>query len=351
MEGKMMAVVYHGKGDVRFEERDVPKLEDPKDAILRVTRASICASDLHIEHGAVPRARENIVLGHEWTGEVVEAGEGVKKFKVGDRAAVNCETFCGECYFCKRGYVNNCVVGGWELGCRIDGSHAEYCRVPFADNCLTKIPDGVSDEDALFLGDILSSGFFGAELAEIRAGDTVAVLGAGPVGICTMSCVKLFGPAQIIAVDVDDWRLALAMDNGLADVAINPLKEDVAAKIKSLTEGRGADGVIEVAGGKDTFQTAWQIARPNASVAVVAMYEEPQMLPLERMYGKNLKFKTGGVDAVHGDELMRLIAGKKINTNLLITHRGPLNDVMEGYRVFAERVDHCMKWVITPYER
>lgn len=350
MGEKMWAVVYRGKGDIGLEERDKPRLRDAGDAILRVTRASICASDLHIRNGAVPRAREGVVLGHEFVGEVVTAGEGVKRFKAGDRVAVNCETFCGECYFCRRGFVNNCVVGGWELGCRIDGCHAEFARVPFADNCLTAIPANIQEEDALFLGDILSSGFFGAELAEIRAGDAVAVIGAGPVGLCSMMCAKLFGPALVVAIDVDDHRLELALRHGLADVAINPRREDAESRVKELTQGRGADAVLEVAGGRDTFQTAWKIARPNASIAIVAMYEEPQTLPLDKMYGKNLKFKTGGVDAVHCEELMRLVAGGKLNTGLLITHRGPLNSVMEGYRVFGERQENCLKWVITPYE-
>lgn len=351
MGQRMWAVVYHGKGDVRLEERDVPAILEPKDAVVRVTRASICTSDLHIRHGAVPRAREGVVLGHEFVGEVVEVGSEVRKIRIGDRVAVNCETFCGECYFCKRGYVNNCVAGGWEIGCRIDGCHAEYTRVPYADNCLTPIPESVSDEAALFIGDILSSGLFGAELAAIRPGDTVAVIGAGSVGFCTMMCAKLYGPAAIVALDVDEHRLALARQHGLADATLNPARVDVVQAVRDMTEGRGADAVIEVAGGKNTFQTAWEIARPNAAVAVVAMYEEPQTLPLERMYGKNLVFKTGGVDAVHCDELMRLVAGGKVDTGMLITHRGPLNTALEGYRVFEEREDNCLKWAITPYER
>jgi alcohol dehydrogenase len=351
MGNKMQAVVYHGDGIVQLEERDIPQIREPGDVILRVTRASICASDLHIRHGAVPRARTNIVLGHEFVGEVVTAGAGVKRFQAGDRVAVNCETFCGECFFCKKGFINNCVQGGWELGCRIDGCHAEFTRIPYADNCLTPIPEQVSDENALFIGDILSSGYFGAELAEIKPGDTVAILGAGPVGICSMICARLFGPAQIVAVDVDDHRLKLVMENKLADVTINPLREDAAGRVKELTRGRGADAVVEVAGGKDTFQAAWQIARPNASIAIVAMYEEAQTLPLHQMYGKNLKFKTGGVDAVHFEDEMQIVAAGKIDTGLLITHRAPLNNVMEGYRVFGERLDNCMKWVITPFER
>ena len=347
----MQALVYHGKGKVALEERARPSILDPRDATVRVTLASICASDLHIIHGAVPRAREDVVLGHEFVGEVIAVGERVGKIRVGDMVAVNCETFCGECFFCRRGFVNNCVTGGWELGCRIDGGHAEFARIPFADNCLTVIPDGVTDAAALFIGDILSSGFFGAELAEIAPGDTVAVIGSGPVGLCAMMCARLFGPAAVAAIDVDDHRLDLALRHGLADVVFNPLRDDAEAGLRAMTEGRGADAVIEAAGGADTFQTAWKIARPNASVAVVAMYGKPQTLPLEHMYGKNLKFKTGGVDAVHCAELMRLVAAGRLDTTPLISHRGPLNDILAAYRLFGDRGDNCMKWAVTPFER
>lgn len=351
MRNTMRALVYHGKGEIRLEDREMPRLLGPGDAVVRVTRASICASDLHIIQGAVPRAREDVVLGHEFVGEVVDVGERVRMIRVGQRVAANCVTFCGECYFCKRGFVNNCVSGGWELGCRIDGCHAEFARVPFADNCLTPLPAELPDEDALFVGDILSSGFFGAELAEIFPGDTVAVIGAGPVGLCAMMCAKLFGAALVVAVDVDENRLSLAKRNDLADVAVNPAKEDAEQRVALLTEGRGADAVIEAAGGADSFQTAWKVARPNAVVSVIAMYEEEQTLPLHMMYGKNLRFKTGGVDSVHCGELMRLIGAGRLNTGLLVTNHVPLNRIVDAYQLFAKRTDNCLKWAITPYER
>ena len=177
----MKAAVYHGIGDVRLEERPVPVIRDPKDAIVRVVRSTICTSDLHIRNGAVPRAVPGIILGHEFVGEVVETGSEVVKLSAGMRVAANCETFCGTCFYCKRGFVNNCEHGGWELGCRIDGCQAEYVRVPYADMGLTPIPASVTYEQALFTGDILSSGFWGAEIANINQGDCVAVIGAGPV--------------------------------------------------------------------------------------------------------------------------------------------------------------------------
>lgn len=211
------------------------------------------------------------MLGHEFAGEVVETGNGVKDFKKGDRVSVNCETFCGVCDFCKKGFVNNCINGGWELGCKIDGCQAEYVRVPYADNGLTKLPDNVSYENALFVGDILSSGYWGAELCEITNGDTVAVIGAGPVGLCAMQCAKILGAGKVIAVDIDKNRLELAQKLGFADFISEP--ENCEESIKEITK-YGAHAVIEAAGGKNTFELAYKIARPNAVVALVAMYEK-----------------------------------------------------------------------------
>lgn len=344
-----MALVCHTGGEIRLEERPVPVLKEEGDAIVRVTLSTICTSDLHIRNGAVPRARPDTVLGHEFVGEVVRVGDGVRKLRPGDRVAANCITFCGNCWFCRRGYINNCERGGWELGCRIDGCQAEYVRVPFADQGLTRIPDNVTDKNALFLGDILASGFFGAELCEMKPGDTVAVIGAGPVGLCAMQCAKVFGAARVIALDIREERLTLARRYAGADVVLNPLREDPARAVAALTNSRLADAVIEAAGGDDTFQTAWKIARPNAVVALVAMYENPQVLPLPQMYGKNLIFKTGGVDAVHSEELMQLLAAGRLSTDFLITHEAPLNEILEGYRVFENRLDGCVKWAVTPY--
>ena len=293
---------------------------------------------MHIIKGFVPRAKDDIVLGHEFVGEVVAIGDEVKKVCVGDRVSANCETFCGECYFCKHGWVNNCINGGWELGCRIDGCQAEYVRVPYADNALTKLPDSVSYENALFVGDILASGYFGAEMCEIQKGDTIAVIGAGPVGLCAMMCAKIIGAGKIIAIDIDQTRLKIAQEQGLADVIFTP-------ETCNITN---ADGVIECAGTSETFQLAWKIARPNAIVGVVAMYEENQILPLPKMYGKNLTFKTGGVDANKCDLLVKLIEEKKISTDFLITHTFSLDKILDAYRLFEEKPEGCLKIAITP---
>lgn len=332
----MKALIY--KNGINLGERKMPEIIDSKDAIVKVTLSSICTSDLHIIKGFVPRAKDDIVLGHEFVGEVVAIGDEVKKVCVGDRVSANCETFCGECYFCKHGWVNNCINGGWELGCRIDGCQAEYVRVPYADNALTKLPDSVSYENALFVGDILASGYFGAEMCEIQKGDTIAVIGAGPVGLCAMMCAKIIGAGKIIAIDIDQTRLKIAQEQGLADVIFTP-------ETCNITN---ADGVIECAGTSETFQLAWKIARPNAIVGVVAMYEENQILPLPKMYGKNLTFKTGGVDANKCDLLVKLIEEKKISTDFLITHTFSLDKILDAYRLFEEKPEGCLKIAITP---
>lgn len=327
-------------GKIETVEKPVPVIEKNTDAIIKVTLSSICTSDLHIIHGFVPLAKDGVVLGHEFAGEVVETGDGVKDFKKGDRVSVNCETFCGVCGFCKKGFVNNCINGGWELGCKIDGCQAEYVRVPYADNGLTKLPDNVSYENALFVGDILSSGYWGAELCEITKGDTIAVIGAGPVGLCAMQCAKILGAGKVIAVDIDKNRLELAQKLGFADFISEP--ENCEESIKEITK-YGADAVIEAAGGENTFELAYKIARPNAVVALVAMYEKNQILPLPEMYGKNLIFKTGGVDAVHCKELVKLIAEGKITTDFLITHRFSFDNIKDAYKLFEEKSENCLK--------
>ena len=344
----MKALVYDTKfnGNYNLIEREKPTIQDPKDAIVEVTMSSICTSDLHIIHGQVPRANNNIVLGHEYVGKVIEIGSEVKKLKVGDRVSANCETFCGECFFCKRGFINNCEKGGWEIGCRIDGCQAEYVRVPLADQGLDKLPDNVTDKNALFVGDILATGYFGAEMCEIDKEDTIAVIGCGPVGLCSMICAKVLGAKNIIAIDIEQSRLDLAKSQNLATHYVNQKNCDIEGEIKKLTQNRGADKVIEAAGANNTFELAWKIARPNAIVAVVALYEEDQVLPLPKMYGKNLTFKTGGIDAIHSAKLIDLISQGKINTDFLVTHTYKLENIMEAYETFKTKKDNCIKIAI-----
>ena len=344
----MRAVVYQGSGQIGVEERPMPEIREDEDVILQVTMTTICSSDIHIKHGAVPRAIPGVILGHEFVGKVVRTGSKVKNVRPGDRVAVNVETFCGQCFYCKRGYVNNCTdpSGGWALGCRIDGGQAEYVRIPYGDNGLTLIPDSVTDEQALFTGDLLSTGYWSAKIGEIKKGDTVVVLGAGPTGLCSMMAARLYQPSKIIAVDLLENRLSLPKEQGLADLILNPERADIQDEIRKQTEGRGADVVIEAAGGKNTFQLAWETARPNGTVCLVAMYEEDQMLPLPQMYGKNLTFKTGGVDACDCPEIMKLIEKGKLDATCLITHRTSFENIMEAYRIFEGKEDGVIKWAI-----
>ena len=344
----MKALIWNKSGKIEIVDKKFPEITEPTDAIVKVTMSSICTSDLHIIQGCVPNAVPNTVLGHEFVGEVTSIGSEVKNISPGDRVSANCETFCGECFFCKRGYINNCTTGGWKLGCSIDGCQAEYVRIPFADTGLTKIPDNVSYSNALFAGDILSSGYFGAEMCEIKQNDTIAVIGCGPVGLCAMQCARLLGAGKIIALDIDGSRLRIAKENNLADITINPQVEDAEKIIFNITK-YGADGVIEAAGTDETFTLAWTIARPNAVVAIVAMYENNQILPLPQMYGKNLIFKTGGVDAIHCKKLLEYISQGKLNTDLLISKEVPLNNIIEAYHEFEAKKEGMLKIAVTPW--
>ena len=342
----MLAYTYIEHGRFGLLDKPKPELKDSRDAIVRVTLGSICTSDLHIKHGSVPRAVPGITVGHEMVGVVEQVGSRVTSVKPGDRVTVNVETFCGECFFCQHGYVNNCtdVNGGWALGCRIDGGQAEYVRVPYADRGLNRIPDSVSDEQALFVGDVLATGFWAARISEISGDDTVLVIGAGPTGICTLLCVMLKKPKRIIVCAQSSERIRFIREH-YPDVLVTEPEECKEFVLRNSDHG-GADVVLEVAGAGDTFRLAWECARPNAVVTVVALYDNPQILPLPDMYGKNLTFKTGGVDGCDCAEILRLIEAGKIDTTPLITHRFPLTKIEEAYRVFENRLDGVIKVAI-----
>ena len=343
----MKALTYIEHGKFALQEKAKPQLVSARDALVRVTLGSICTSDLHIKHGSVPRAVPGITVGHEMVGVVEAVGADVKTVKPGDRVTVNVETFCGECFFCKKGFVNNCTDphGGWALGCRIDGGQAEFVRVPYADQGLNKIPDSVTDEQALFVGDILATGFWATRISEITEEDTVLIIGAGPTGICTLLCVMLKRTKRIIICEKDAARAEFVRMNYPDVLLCKP--EECEAFVKEHSDHGGADVVLEVAGGRDTFQLAWKCARPNAIVTVVALYDEAQSLPLPDMYGKNLIFKTGGVDGCDCAEVLRLIEEGKIDTTPLITHRFKLADIEEGYRIFENRLDGVIKIAIS----
>ena len=304
----MKAFTYIEKGKFALTEKQKPELQASTDAIVRVTLGSICSSDLHIKHGSVPRAVPGITVGHEMVGVVEEIGADVKGVKVGDRVTVNVETFCGECFFCKHGYVNNCTSphGGWALGCRIDGGQTEYVRVPLASQGLNRIPDAVTDEQALFVGDVLATGFWAARISEISTDHTVLIIGAGPTGICTLLCAMLKQPKRIIVCEQSEERRAF-VKNHYPDVLLTT---------------------------------------PDECVDFVKRHSDPQVLPLPNMYGKNLTFKTGGVDGCDCEEVLRLIEQGKIDTTPLITHRFPLSRIEEAYRIFENKEDGVIKIAI-----
>lgn len=342
----MKAYTYINKGEFALIDKPKPTIIEPTDAIVRVTLGSICSSDLHIKHGSVPRAVPGITVGHEMVGIVEQLGAEVKGVNVGDRVTVNVETFCGKCFYCKHGYVNNCTSphGGWALGCRIDGGQTEYVRVPLAEQGLNRIPDSVSDEQALFVGDVLATGFWAARISEITEEDTVLIIGAGPTGICTLLCVMLKQPKRIIVCEQSEERRNFVKQHYPNVLLTTP--DECEDFVKNNSDHGGADRVLEVAGGKDTFQLAWCTARPNAIVTVVALYDEAQTLPLPDMYGKNLTFKTGGVDGCDCEEVLQLIEEGKIDTTPLITHRFPLSRIAEAYSLFENKEDGVIKVAI-----
>ncbi len=342
----MLAYTYVERGKFELQEKQKPALQDDRDAIIRVTLASICTSDLHIKHGSVPRAVPGVTVGHEMVGVVEAVGPAVAAVKPGDRVAVNVETFCGECFFCKHGYVNNCTDpnGGWALGCRIDGGQAEYVRVPYADQGLNRIPANVSDRQALLVGDVLATGFWAVRISEIGPEDTVLIIGAGPTGICTLLCALLKRPARVIVCEKDAARLRFVREHYPEVLTVEPVH--ALEFVRANSSHGGADVVLEVAGAEETFRLAWECARPNAVVTIVALYNGSQILPLPEMYGKNLTFKTGGVDGCDCGEILELISQGKLDTEPLITHTYPLTEIAAAYALFENRRDGVMKVAI-----
>ena len=342
----MLAYTYVERGKFELQEKQKPALQDDRDAIIRVTLASICTSDLHIKHGSVPRAVPGVTVGHEMVGVVEAVGPAVAAVKPGDRVAVNVETFCGECFFCKHGYVNNFTDpnGGWALGCRIDGGQAEYVRVPYADQGLNRIPANVSDRQALLVGDVLATGFWAVRISEIGPEDTVLIIGAGPTGICTLLCALLKRPARVIVCEKDAERLRFVREHYPEVLTVEPVH--ALEFVRANSSHGGADVVLEAAGAEETFRLAWKCARPNAVVTIVALYNGSQILPLPEMYGKNLTFKTGGVDGCDCGEILELVSQGKLDTEPLITHTYPLKEIAAAYDLFENRRDGVMKVAI-----
>ena len=332
----MHAVVYHGPGEKAWEEVPRPAISADTDAIVRVDAVTICGTDLHILKGDVPAVTDGRILGHEAVGTVEEVGAGVKNVKVGDHVLVSCITACGSCRFCREGRYGQCLGGGgWILGHLIDGTQAEYVRVPFADTSTYPVPDGVSDEEVLMLADIGPTGYeVGVLNGAVGPGDVVVVVGAGPIGLSAIMGARLFSPAHIVAVDLADSRLEAAKRFG-ADTIVNAGREDVLGVVRDLTDGLGADVAIEAVGVPATFELCTQLVRPGGHVANIGVHGSPATLHLETLWIKDVTITTGLVDTRTTPTLLRLLADGQIDPAPLITHRFGLEDMMEAYDVFS----------------
>jgi len=336
----MRALVYHGPGRLSWDEVARPALLEPTDAIVRVDAVTICGTDLHILKGDVPAVTDGRILGHEAVGTVEEVGPGVKNVRVGDKVLVSCITACGACRYCREGHFGQCLGGGgWILGHKIDGTQAEYVRVPFADTSTYAAPAGVPDEQLLMLADILPTGYeVGVLNGKVNPGDVVAVVGAGPIGLAAITGARLFSPAHVVAIDMADTRLEAAKQFG-ADVTVNNGREDAMQVIASLTDGLGADVAIEAVGVPATFELATRLVRPGGRVANIGVHGEPVTLHLEELWIRNVTITTGLVDTYSTQTLLTLLTGHQVDAARFITHHFPLEAFVEAYDVFGRAAD------------
>jgi alcohol dehydrogenase len=336
----MKALVYHGPGQKAWEEVPKPAILHDTDAIVRVDATTICGTDLHILKGDVPAVIDGRILGHEAVGTVDAVGAGVKTVKVGDRVLVSCVTSCGACRFCREGRYGQCLGGGgWILGHLIDGTQAEFVRVPFADTSTYAVPDGATDEQILMLADILPTGYeVGVLNGTVQPGDVVAVVGAGPIGLAAIMGARLFSPSHIVAIDLADSRLEAAKQFG-ADIVVNSTREDADAVIAELTGGLGADVAIEAVGIPATFEQAVRLARPGGHVANIGVHGEPATLHLEDIWARDLTITTGLVDTYTTPTLLRLVTSQLLDADRFVTHHFPLDQMVEAYDVFGRAAD------------
>jgi threonine dehydrogenase-like Zn-dependent dehydrogenase len=364
----MRAVCWHDKLDVRVESVPEPKILNPRDAIVRVSATAICGSDLHLYGGFVPGMVKGDILGHEFMGEVVDLGPGVKNLEIGERVVVPFPIACGNCFFCQKAMFSLCensnpnaamaeklwgyspcgIYGYSHLLGGYAGGQAEYVRVPFADVGPLKVPAALSDEQVLFLSDILPTGYMGAEMAEVGPGDTVVVFGCGPVGTFAQMSAILRGAARVIAVDLDDGRLERARQLGCD--AVNPSKQNLGEKVLEWTDGLGADASIEAVGRADLITQAAMITRPGGRIAVIGVLTDPTAtLPWFLMFMKNLTLKTGLVNPQNFiPRLLPLVATNRLDPTVIISHRLPLSDGPNGYEIFAGHKDNVLKVVLKP---
>ena len=332
----MRALVYHGPGSMGWDEVPRPSIQADTDAIVRVDAVTICGTDLHILKGDVPAVTDGRILGHEAVGTVEETGASVKNVHVGDRVLVSCITACGACRFCREGRYGQCLGGGgWILGHKIDGTQGEYVRVPFADTSTYPAPAGVPDEDLLMLADILPTGYeVGVLNGQIRPGDVVAIVGAGPIGLSAIMGARLYSPSHIVAIDKADSRLDAAKQFG-ADVTVNNGHEDALDAVRALTGGLGADVAIEAVGVPATFELAAALIRPGGRVANIGVHGAPATLHLEELWIRDVTITTGLVDTSSTPTLLRLVSGGQLAPGRFITHHFPLDAFIEAYDVFG----------------
>jgi alcohol dehydrogenase len=332
----MKALVYHGPGQRSWEDKPDPIVQEPTDAIVQIDSATICGTDLHILKGDVPEVVPGTVLGHEAVGTIVEVGEAVTTLEPGDRVLVSCITSCGRCRFCRQGRYGLCTGGGgWIFGHLIDGLQAEYARVPFADTSVYKISDELDDDQVLFLADILPTAYeVGVLNGDLGPGDTIAIVGAGPIGLATVLTAKLYTPGRIIAIDLAESRLAKARELG-ADATINSAEEDALARVFELTDGLGADVAVEAVGTPETFELCADLVRPGGRVANVGVHGHPATLHLEKLWIRDVTITTGLVDTFTTPRLLKLIADGRLDATPFATHRFPLQETMAAYDTFA----------------
>ncbi len=345
----MGALVFHGRDAKAWEQVPKPVLIDDTDAIIRVDATTICGSDLHILKGDVPEVTDGRILGHEAVGTVESVGSSVKNVRPGDRVLVSCITACGACRFCREARYGQCLGGGgWILGHLIDGTQAEFVRVPFADNSTYPVPDGVSDEELLMLSDILPTGYeVGVLNGRVSPADVVAVVGAGPVGLSAIMGARLFSPSHIVAIDLADGRLDAAKRFG-ADIVVNNGREDALKILHELTGGLGADVAIEAVGTPATFELATSLIRPGGHIANVGVHGKPASLHLEQLWGKDVTITTGLVDTSSTPTLLRLMSAMMLDVAPFVTHRFPMSAFIEAYDVFARAADTgALKVVVT----
>ncbi|HMH64540.1 MAG TPA: zinc-dependent alcohol dehydrogenase family protein [Rhizomicrobium sp.] len=335
----MKALVYHGPGKKALENRPMPRIDQPTDAIVKITKTTICGTDLHILKGDVASCEPGRVLGHEGVGLIEETGPGVTGFSKGDPVLISCISSCGKCENCRRGMYSHCDTGGWILGNKIDGTQAEYVRIPHADTSLYKIPTGADEEALVMLSDILPTGFeCGVLNGKVQPGCTVAIVGAGPIGLACLLTAQFYAPARIIMVDLDDNRLAVAKRFGATDT-VNSSDGKAAAAILKLTDGRGADSVIEAVGIPATFELCEEIVAPGGTIANIGVHGTQVALHLERLWDRNISITTRLVDTVSTPMLLKTARSGKLDPKLLITHHFKLDAILEAYETFAHAAD------------